>query len=108
MMAHALAAELASRTQDTLTGSCKSSDPGIICRLVWDVSHSAHAAQVTRVYLAGPVNMALKIAFVLLLATAVRAIAHRAINRIPARAADGRLETGPGRGMLPETGPGRG
>ena len=58
----------------------------------------------TRVYLAGPVNMALKIAFVLLLATAVRAIAHRAINRITARAADGPAgaRAGPGRGLLPE------
>jgi hypothetical protein len=63
MMAHALATELASRTPDTLIGSCKSEDPGITCRLVWDISHSAYAAQLTRVYLAGPLNMAVKIAF---------------------------------------------
>lgn len=104
MMAHALAAELASRTPDTLTVACKSDDPGIACRLVWDISHSAYAAQVTRVYLAGPVGMAVKIAFVLVLAFVIRAITHRAINRITARAAQGHpsTEVGHSRGLLPE------
>ena len=104
MMAHALAAELASRTPDMLTVACKSEDPGIACRLVWDISHSAYAAQVTRVYLAGPVGMAVKIAFVLVLALVIRAITHRAINRITARAAQGHptTEVGHSRGLLPE------
>jgi small-conductance mechanosensitive channel len=104
MMAHALATELASRTPDTLIGSCKSDDPGITCRLVWDISHSAYAAQLTRVYLAGPLNMAVKIAFVLLLAFVLRAITHRAINRLTGRAAQGHpaTEVGSSRGLLPE------
>jgi hypothetical protein len=29
---------------DTLTAACHSSDPGIACRLVWDVTHSTGAA----------------------------------------------------------------
>jgi moderate conductance mechanosensitive channel len=104
MMAHALAAELASRTPDTLTAACKSDEPGIACRLVWDFSHSAYAAEVTRVYVAGPLNLVLKIAFVLVLAFAVRAITHRAINRITSRAAKGQTSTevGRSRGLLPE------
>jgi len=104
MMAHALAAELASRTPDTLTAACKSDEPGIACRLVWDISHSAHAAEVTRVYLAGPINVVLKIAFVLVLAFVARAITHRAINRITGRAAEGHpsTEVGHSRGLRPE------
>jgi hypothetical protein len=104
MMAHALVTELASRTPDTLIGSCKSEDPGITCRLVWDISHSTYAAQLTRVYLAGPLNMAIKIAFVLLLAFVLRAITHRAINRLTGRAAQRHpaTEVGSGRGLLPE------
>lgn len=104
MLAHVLAPELASRTPDTLTAACKSGEPGIACRLVWDVSHSAYAAEVTRVYVAGPLNVALKIAFVLVLAFVARAITHRAINRITGRAAHGRpaTEAGHSRGLLPE------
>jgi moderate conductance mechanosensitive channel len=104
MLAHVLAAELASQTPDTLTAACKSDEPGIACRLVWDISHSAYAAEVTRVYLAGPVGMALKIGFVLVLAIIARAITHRAIKRLTSRAAQGRpaTEAGHSRGLLPE------
>jgi len=104
MMAYALAAELASRTPDTLSAACKSDEPGIACRLVWDISHSNHAAEVTRVYVAGPVNVGLKIAFVLLLAFTARAITHRAINRLTSRAAKGHpsTEIGHSRGLPPE------
>jgi small conductance mechanosensitive channel len=61
--------------------------PGIACRLVWDITHSDHAAEFTRVYLAGPIQAALRILFVLLLALLVRAAAGRLIRRITARAA---------------------
>jgi hypothetical protein len=33
----------------SLTGSC-GDNPGIACRLTWDLTHSANAAQVVRVY----------------------------------------------------------
>lgn len=61
-------------------------DPGIACRLIWDVSHSARAADVTRVFFAGPVHLILRILFVLLLALVLRAAALRAIGRFTARA----------------------
>ena len=41
----------------TLTGNC-GDDPGIACRLAWDLSHSTTATQVVKVYLAGPDEVA--------------------------------------------------
>jgi moderate conductance mechanosensitive channel len=70
----------------TLIGSC-GHDPGMACRLTWDLTHSEHAAQVVRVYLAGMVSHLLKIAFVILVALVIRALAHRLINRLTERAA---------------------
>jgi moderate conductance mechanosensitive channel len=70
----------------TLTTSC-GADPGIACRLAWDLTHSVGAAQTVQVYLAGPGTRALRIAFVIALALIVRALAQRLINRITERAA---------------------
>jgi small-conductance mechanosensitive channel len=74
----------------TLTGSC-GSDPGIACRLTWDLTHSTTAAQVMRDYVAGPATMALRIAFVVVVALIVRVVAHRLINRVTERAATASL-----------------
>ena len=76
-----------SRPATTLESAC-GHDPGIACRLVWDVSHDGSAAELTRVYLAGPVTVTLRIAFVLALALAIRAVTHRTIKRITRHAAD--------------------
>ncbi|HWN63567.1 MAG TPA: hypothetical protein VNO25_23175, partial [Streptosporangiaceae bacterium] len=70
----------------TLTGSC-GDDPGIACRLAWDVTHSTSAAQLVRVYLAGPVSQGLRILFVVVVALVIRALALRVINRLTERAA---------------------
>ena len=70
----------------TLTGSC-GDNPGIACRLAWDVTHSTSAAQLVRVYLAGPVSQGLRILFVVVVALVVRAVANRVINKITERAA---------------------
>jgi small-conductance mechanosensitive channel len=70
----------------SLTGSC-GDNPGIACRLAWDVTHSTSAAQVVRVYLAGPVSQGLRILFVIVVALVVRAVANRVINKITERAA---------------------
>jgi moderate conductance mechanosensitive channel len=70
----------------TLTGAC-GDDPGIACRLAWDLSHSTSTAQLVRVYLAGPVSQGLRIAFVIVIALVIRALAHRVINRLTERAA---------------------
>src|ERR1700680_3643417 len=76
-----------SRPAPTLESAC-GLDPGIACRLIWDVSHDGSAAELTRVYLAGPVTVTLRIAFVLALALAIRAVTHRTIKRITRHAAD--------------------
>jgi small-conductance mechanosensitive channel len=78
------------RLPRTLTGSC-GDNPGIACRLAWDLTHSASFTQVVQIYLAGPVSRALRIAFVIALAMIVRAVAHRLINRITERAATATL-----------------
>ena len=70
----------------TLTGSC-GADPGIACRLVWDVSHNDQAAEVTKSFLAGPVHLLLRVLFVTLLALVIRAALHHVINRLTERAA---------------------
>jgi len=79
---------------DTLTGNC-GSNPGIACRLAWDLTHSSSATQVVKVYLAGPVSQAGRIAFVLVLALFVRAIVHRVINKVTERAATATLAVTP-------------
>jgi small conductance mechanosensitive channel len=71
---------------DTLTGSCGSS-PGVACRLVWNLTHDGRAATLTKDYLAGPVNLVLRVAFVVLLALVCQALVHRLINRLTERAA---------------------
>ena len=75
----------------TLTGSC-GHDPGMACRLAWDMTHRDSAAQLVRVYLAGPVSEGLRIAFVVAVALVIRGLAHRVINRATERAA--RMEAG--------------
>ena len=74
----------------TLTGNC-GDNPGIACRLTWDITHNTNAAQLVRVYLAGPVTQGLRILFVILIALVVRAVANRVINRLTERAATSRL-----------------
>jgi small-conductance mechanosensitive channel len=78
----------------TLTGNC-GDNPGIACRLAWDITHSTNAAQFVRVYLAGPVNQVLRILFVIAVAFVVRAVAHRVINRLTERAATTTLPVTP-------------
>jgi small-conductance mechanosensitive channel len=74
----------------TLTGNC-GNDPGIACRLAWDLSHSTDAAQLVRIYLAGPASQAGRILFVIVLALLVRTVLGRLINKITERAATATL-----------------
>jgi len=76
----------------TLTGGC-GHNPGIACRLVWDVSHSGMAARLTAVYLAGPANLVLRLAWLVFLALVARALVHRLINRVTIRAAEAPLHS---------------
>jgi small-conductance mechanosensitive channel len=75
------------RPATSLGAACRP-DPGIACRLVWDVTHNGTAAALTRVYLAGPVTVALRIVFVLALALVVRAVTHRMIKKVSGHAAE--------------------
>jgi small conductance mechanosensitive channel len=85
----------------TLTGTC-GNDPGLACRLVWDLSHDVQATQVTDSYLSGPIHLALRVIFVVLLALVIRAVLHRLINRVTERATQAVLP--PFRNPLPNGG----
>jgi moderate conductance mechanosensitive channel len=97
------AVSAASRTPDTLTRTC-TNDPGTACRLVWDLTHDGNLSRLTEAYLAGPVSVALRIVFVLLLAFAIRLLTHRLIKRITGRVGhnNGDGTSGIGRALLPE------
>jgi len=75
----------ADQAPTTLAGSC-GDNPGLACRLVWDLSHDGRAAQVTSQFVAGPVHLLLRVLFVLLLALLIRFVAYRLINRLTERA----------------------
>ena len=71
----------------TLIGGCGRS-PGIACRIVWDTSHNLTTAKLTASYLGGAVDVVLRLIFLAVVALAIRALAHRLIDRATARAAD--------------------
>jgi moderate conductance mechanosensitive channel len=74
----------------TLIGSC-GPDPGITCRLVWNLTHNQQAATTTREFLAGPVHLLLQVLFVVLLALVIQWAVHRLINRVTERASQSLL-----------------
>jgi small-conductance mechanosensitive channel len=80
---------LATASQDTLENVCSDhgQQPGIACRLTWNLTHNRTAAELVKVWLAQPVSVVLRIVFVLLVAVLIRIVAHRLIKRITARAA---------------------
>ena len=71
----------------TLAGAC-GGEPGIACRLVWDLSHSTTAASVTKVFVAGPARSVAQILFVVLIAIVLRAAAQRLIIKITTKAGE--------------------
>jgi small-conductance mechanosensitive channel len=75
----------AGNVPDTLVGSC-GSNPGLACRLVWNVTHNGQAASLTNNFLAGPVHLLLQVLYVVLLAFVIQYIVHRVINRLTERA----------------------
>jgi small-conductance mechanosensitive channel len=71
----------------TLLGSCGPTKPGVACRLIWDLTHDGRAASLTSEYVGGPLNVVLRVLFVVLLAFFCQALVHRLINRLTERAA---------------------
>jgi small conductance mechanosensitive channel len=79
-------ASAAAAPLDSLEHACGES-PSVACQLVWDITHSDHAARFTKTYLSGPAQVTLRIAFVVALALVVRYLAGRLISRVTSRAA---------------------
>ena len=93
MALHALTLIPAHGPADPLEAACLSK-PGIACELVWDVTRSQHLATLTRTYLAGPVQLGLRIAFVVVLALIARSLARRLIDRVTSRVTLGKDASG--------------
>ena len=70
------------------TGSC-GTNPGVTCRLTWDISHTAAAAQWSAV--TWPASRACRILFIVILALMVRTALLRLLSRITERAATATL-----------------
>jgi moderate conductance mechanosensitive channel len=81
------ALSLAEHSADSLESAC-GKDPGIACRLTWDLLHNETAAQAVNVWLARPVALVLQILLVLVVAIVLRLIALRLIGRITTHAAE--------------------
>jgi small conductance mechanosensitive channel len=81
------ALRLAAHGEDPLSQAC-GKNPGIACRLTWDVTHSQTAANLVNVWLARPVMLVLQIILVLLVAIIIRLIALRLIGKITKHAAE--------------------
>ncbi|HEY7145724.1 MAG TPA: mechanosensitive ion channel family protein [Streptosporangiaceae bacterium] len=83
LAAHAASSQAAA----TLEKAC-GKQPGIACRVVWDITHSSTAATTTTVFIAGPAALIIRIGYVLLLAILIRYAVHRVIRRITRRATE--------------------
>ncbi len=81
------ALRFAAHADNPLRDAC-GPNPGIACRLTWNVTHSQTAAQLVSVWLARPVTLLLQIILVLLVALVIRLIALRLINKITKHAAE--------------------
>src|SRR5258708_30563760 len=81
MLATGLGAPASPSSDGSLEAACKPG-PGIACHLMWDLTHSTRAADLTKVFFAGPVHQAIRIGFVILVALIIRLAAPRAIPKI--------------------------
>ena len=93
---------LAEHPDKSLRDAC-GADPGIACRLTWNVTHSQTAAQLVNVWLARPVTLVLQIILVLVVAIVIRLIALRLIRKITKHAAEvGNGKTDPAHVLMGE------
>ncbi len=77
---------VAGAVPDSLVAAC-GRDPRVACRLVWDLTHDAGASRLVAEYFADPINVVLRIVFVVILALVARMLTHRVITRLTNRAA---------------------
>jgi small-conductance mechanosensitive channel len=86
MLAAGVGAPASRSSGDPFTAACGTSNPGIACRVVWDLTHSTKAANLTMVYFDGPIHLVIRVGFVVLVALIIRLAAHRAIRKMTASA----------------------
>lgn len=66
---------------DTMHSAC-GSQPGMLCRITFDLTHDGTTARFVRDFLAAPLKVVGAILFVVVLAWIVRRLAHRVIDRM--------------------------
>jgi small conductance mechanosensitive channel len=70
---------------------CKPGEPSVACRIVWDVSHNPDFTRIFRAWLDTPLTKFVWIVFAFVIAMIVRRIAHRMIDKVTLRMAEGTM-----------------
>jgi small conductance mechanosensitive channel len=70
---------------------CRPGRPSVACRIAWDASHSQDFTRFFRAWLDGPITNAIWVIVALVLALVVRRIAHRMIDNVTLRMAEGTM-----------------
>jgi small-conductance mechanosensitive channel len=70
---------------------CTPGQPSIACRIAWDVSHNPDLTRFFRAWLDQPISKAVWVVFALIVALFLRRLAHRTINKIALRMAEGTM-----------------
>ncbi|MEU8119294.1 mechanosensitive ion channel family protein [Spirillospora sp. NPDC049024] len=77
--------------QGTPEAACKSTDPSISCRLVWNISKNTDFTQFWATWLDKPLTTLLWIIVTFVVALIVKNIAHRMITKVTLRMAEGTM-----------------
>ena len=67
---------------DNMQAACGSNDPGVLCRVTFDLTHNGTAARFVRDFLDAPLKVLGAILFVIVVAWIARRLAHRLIDRM--------------------------
>ncbi|HEX6470791.1 MAG TPA: mechanosensitive ion channel family protein [Streptosporangiaceae bacterium] len=70
---------------------CRPGQPSVACRIAWDVSHSEGFTRFFRAWLDQPLTKAVWVIFALVVALVLRRLAHRMIDNIVLRMAEGTM-----------------
>ncbi|HEY3681762.1 MAG TPA: mechanosensitive ion channel family protein [Streptosporangiaceae bacterium] len=73
---------------DNMRSACGSNDPGVLCRLTFDMTHDGGTARFVRDFLDAPLKVIGAILFVVVLAWIIRRFTHRLIDRMVVRAGE--------------------
>ncbi|MQY06361.1 mechanosensitive ion channel family protein [Actinomadura macrotermitis] len=76
---------------DTAETACKTNEPSVACRVVWNVSHNTDFTHFFRDWLDQPLNTVFWIVVTFVIALVLRNFAHRMITQVTVRMAEGTM-----------------